>query len=593
MDHSTCFETIARRYAGGRERLFILHGNTRDLFPGLTGEERVALRTLPDALYAHLSSDLAQRASRIWMHYGVGHGTRFMNSEADGVARMMGILGAEINRFVAARKPVEFFGLLDEVCQGREKIGYGDGMRKVPIPLRVIVTEAQLTFPNAPTHFLQQEDRALLARLRRFAIEPAYDDTNTLLVLVTDSLTDLHPELREVAVTLELSRPNEETITAFLAETMARRNVVFADGADGRRTARLAVGLTRRQVETIAVECAAQAQPLTSAVLEQRRAELIRRDYGDLLEFIEPRWTLDDVGGHALAVAELRTLAAALARGDRDIPSGIIVGGQNGVGKTHLLTGFAGTAGVTVAVLKPFKSSGYGESEKAWGRIATALTSAGQIIVIVQEADAALGQRTGQNVHEVSKLVLVEQLKLMGDPAYRGKILWLLDTCRPDKLVPDVKRPGRAERMIPLFPETEPARIMEILRVQVALLTRNQGYEFADGFLPNFPDQLLKRFIGKTGAQIARALQRAKRLAREEETWPITSPNLHAVVRKDTLFDAEPRAYELQRLIAIAEAIETDNADLVPQHYLDPVKRDGIAGLQRTIEELRRVCDVN
>ena len=39
----------------------------------------------------------------------------------------------------------------------------------------------------------------------------------------------------------------------------------------------------------------------------------------------------------------------------------------------------------------------------------------------------------------------------MGDTRFRGKILWMLLTCRPDLLPIDLKRQGRAEVHIPLF----------------------------------------------------------------------------------------------------------------------------------------------
>jgi hypothetical protein len=43
----------------------------------------------------------------------------------------------------------------------------------------------------------------------------------------------------------------------------------------------------------------------------------------------------------------------------------------------------------------------------------------------------------------------------MGDTRYRGKILWMLLTARPDLLPIDIKRQGRAEVHIPLFYPTE------------------------------------------------------------------------------------------------------------------------------------------
>ena len=45
----------------------------------------------------------------------------------------------------------------------------------------------------------------------------------------------------------------------------------------------------------------------------------------------------------------------------------------------------------------------------------------------------------------------------MGDTRYRGKLIWMLLTSRPDLLPIDLKRQGRAEVHLPLFnPATRP-----------------------------------------------------------------------------------------------------------------------------------------
>lgn len=595
MNHRELIEAIERRFEGNRERLFIIHGNTGDLFPVTGADGTPQLHTLPDFLYLSLS-DARSRRDRIWMHYGVGSGIRWINAaEANAPNRVAKVLGADGELRTGAERPspAEFFRMVDHACTRRERKAKADGKGQEDgaiLPIRLVVTEAHTIFPDAAMHFLRPEDRALLVQLRRFASEPAYDSANTLIVLVTDALASVHRELRDVAVALEVSRPDEVAIGAFLTDALAR-HAVTVDPASASQLPRLTVGLSSRQVENVVVECRAARQPITAAFLAERRKELVSRDYGELLEFAEPAWTLDDVGGAREAVAEFRELADGIRRGDRDIPAGVIVGGQNGVGKTHVLKAFAGTAGLPVAILKPFKSSGYGDSERAWARIATALTSSGQIVVIVEEADAALGSRTGPNVHEVSKAILAQQLALMGDPRYRGKILWLLDTCRPDKLAPDVKRPGRCERMVPLFPATNTGEARAILTAQHGLLLRNDGYAFSPDFLPALSEGLLGKFVGRTGAQIARAIRRCRK--KFAGGAPITAAHLDQLLASGGAFKAEPEAYELQRLIAIAEAIETENDDLIPEFYRKEIETTyhGIGGVKERIETLRRRCD--
>ena len=53
----------------------------------------------------------------------------------------------------------------------------------------------------------------------------------------------------------------------------------------------------------------------------------------------------------------------------------------------------------------------------------------------------------------------------MGDTRYRGKLLWMLLTSRPDLLPIDLKRQGRAEVHLPLFSPPGEAEVAFMIRV--------------------------------------------------------------------------------------------------------------------------------
>src|SRR4029450_8064389 len=77
------------------------------------------------------------------------------------------------------------------------------------------------------------------------------------------------------------------------------------------------------------------------------------------------------------------------------------------------------------------------------------------VAVMVDEADAFLGNREASGDSGTSSRVFASIASFMGNTAYRGKIVWFLITCRPDLLPVDLKRQGRAEEHLALFyPET-------------------------------------------------------------------------------------------------------------------------------------------
>lgn len=591
-DPTRAVDAIFGRYRGGRDRLFILHGNVGDLFPFAGPSGVPDLLTLPDYLFGAFTSlsprsDTDASQEKIWMHYALPQPIRWVNTAADGATRAARLLEGSVRReqWMGAVKaplpPLDFFRLVvDGLSRRKEDSG---GL----VPLRIVATEAHLIVPDSQTVFMSPQDRELLVLLKRFAAEPAYDASDTLIVLITETLSAVHRELREVAATIEIPRPDEAEIGDYLDASLTRYHVEATTG-DRPRLRRLVTGLTRRQVETTVAECAALKEPLAIARLRERRQELVARDYGDLIEFFEPEWTLADVGGSAEAVAELMEIAEAFRRGDRDIPSGIVLAGQNGIGKTFLGKAFFGTAGITGASLKSLRDSLLGATERNWEKIAVGLRSQGQIGVIVDEADAQMGNRSGPNVHETSRTLFAAQMQLMGDPKYRGRIFWILMTCRPDKLAPDVKRPGRCERVIPLFPAAREEDAAAILKAQMALLARREGYRFDPAFAVGSVSAPL---IGKTGAQIEQVIRRAKKKFAKDD--PVSVAHLMSVLAAGKQFDAEPEAYELQRLLAIAEAVETENDDLIPEYYRKEVvdKYRGIEGVKTRIDLLRRRLD--
>ena len=46
--------------------------------------------------------------------------------------------------------------------------------------------------------------------------------------------------------------------------------------------------------------------------------------------------------------------------------------------------------------------------------------------------------------------------KEMSEPSNRGRIVWVLATSRPDLIEVDLKRPGRVDVKLPLFPTATP-----------------------------------------------------------------------------------------------------------------------------------------
>ena len=73
----------------------------------------------------------------------------------------------------------------------------------------------------------------------------------------------------------------------------------------------------------------------------------------------------------------------------------------------------------------------------------------------------------------------------MGDTQYRGRIIWMLLTARPDLLPIDLKRQGRAEVHIPLFYPTDEAEIRQMF----VILAKKLGSQLAVEDVPPIPQR--------------------------------------------------------------------------------------------------------
>src|SRR5262249_8740036 len=198
----------------------------------------------------------------------------------------------------------------------------------------------------------------------------------------------------------------------------------------------------------------------------QLKKSLIERECRGLVEVGEPGHPLDLVGGQGAAKERLRQDAGLIARGHLDAaPMGYLLCGPVGTGKSFLAECYAGSVGMPCVKLRNFRSKYVGETEGNLEQVLTVLRSLGPVVVLIDEADAALGTRQAEGDSGTSSRVFAMIASQMRDPRYPGRIVWLLLTSRPDLLPIDLKRQGRAEVHLPLFYPQDEAEVGEMFRV--------------------------------------------------------------------------------------------------------------------------------
>jgi SpoVK/Ycf46/Vps4 family AAA+-type ATPase len=338
--------------------------------------------------------------------------------------------------------------------------------------------------------------------------------------------------------------------------------------------ARRLTGISRVGARRMLALALKGGERITVQWLSRMKKETIERECQGLLEFIESDFTLDNVAGLDAVRTWLREDAELLRRGAfRALPMGYLIAGRIGTGKTFLVTCWAGELGIPCVVLKNFRDRWVGATETNLEKIFAVLRALGQVVVFVDEADQAAGKREGGDGDSgLSGRVYSMLAKEMSDTRNRGKIIWVFATSRPDLLEVDLKRQGRLDVHIPLFPPETAEERRALLRA----VAKKVEVPLGEGDLPELPEHLT---LG--GNEIEGVFVRGLR------TWELSVEprrplrDILVEVFRDVRPSAHTRKLEFMDLVAVKECTDIR---FLPARFRDLAPEE----IEQQIEALRR-----
>jgi SpoVK/Ycf46/Vps4 family AAA+-type ATPase len=310
------------------------------------------------------------------------------------------------------------------------------------------------------------------------------------------------------------------------------------------------------------------------------KKSMIERHCQGLVEFVEPPHSLDLIVGLPEAKARLRQDAEWIAQGRLETaPMGYLFCGSVGTGKTFLAECYAGSIGIPCVKLRNFRSKYVGETEGNLEQVLTVLRSLGPVVVMIDEADASLGDRRADGDSGTSGRVFSMIASQMGDTRYRGRIIWMLLTCRPDLLPIDLKRQGRCEVHIPLF---APQTADEITAMFLSMARKNK-VRLSAGAMPEVsPDRQL------SGADLESILLAARRKSLAEGSESVERTHLQSAL-DEFIPAAAGLEKEMQELAAVLEC--TERAFLPPKWRDLVAQPEERARLQERLVAIRQLIE--
>jgi AAA+ superfamily predicted ATPase len=564
---------LAELYFSGTTCLFLLHGNIHDLVRCPDGDSD-AYRSLPEFLAAQLFGSWD-----VVLHYDMARGLRpLAGSDGRRLQSMVQYLAAHGGEPSAwPRDPENLLLALDRLVERLLLEPETNRRKKVAI----LLDYAQYLVPAGDLGSLARGQGTNLVRLLNWAQNPYIKRFNIAFCLIADRLNEVNDRLVQsphvAAVEVPLPDPAER-------ERYARRAVNRPDsstdpaGLTPPQLAQVSNGLTLLNLQVLLAQGQRSGQGVDAGRFRLLKKAMIERQCRGLLEFVEPKHTLDLVVGQQAAKDRLKQDAALLSKGVLDAaPMGYLLCGPVGTGKTFLAECYAGSVGVPCVTLRNFRSKYVGETEGNLEQVLTVLRSLGPVVVIIDEADAALGSREAEGDSGTSSRVFSMIAAQMGDTRYRGRIVWMLLTSRPDLLPIDLKRQGRAEVHIPLFYPQDEAEVREMFRV----MAKKNKVPFPQDALPS-----IKAERHLSGSDIESIVIASRRRALAAGRDAVDKTDVEEAFR-NFIPSAQGLEKELQELAAVLECTEL--------HFLPPDWRskvsegDGRTRLQERLSSLRRL----
>ena len=546
-------EQLAKKYRSKTSNLYILHGNIRDFLPHERKEGEFTFTRVQDYI-----SDILFGKEKIIAYYDRSRGITFcephMEQKYLATAPNFAVSSDVDKSDFLSSDPEKSFPYLEKYFLSQISEEKRIKGRKV-----LIIDFAESIVPAGELTRLSDTNTFCVVTFSRWATDPIFSYGDISIILLTENLADISSRLTGSPWTVKINVPFPDTKIreSYLRSRENTGKLLLEPGLTPGKLALITSGLNLMNLNHLASESYENEKPISLESMRQQKKEIIENGAAGLLEFMETSYDLSHVSGHEFVKKRFKNAAKAIKMGKPDVlPMGYLIAGPVGTGKSFMVSAFAGEIGVPMVKFGNFRTKWQGETESNLERVLNLLVAMSPVGVMIDEADAFLGDRNQQGDSGTSNRVFAQIASFMGNTEYRGKIIWFLITCRPDLIPIDLKRQGRAEEHLALFyPETKNDReaLFNTLVRKLDLDIRN--FSIAD---------LFRKYDHEySGADLEAVLIRAKHKAAMDDRVFIKREDMEDAMN-DFIPSSNSHEIELQNLAAV---LECTSKEMIPSRY--------------------------
>ncbi|MDQ2086049.1 ATP-binding protein [Herbivorax sp. ANBcel31] len=532
------YDRFLNIYKAGISHEFILYFNIRDVVDNF--------RFIDRYIYEEF---IKQRNFSIVAFYDISKGLTFLEPEME---REFNKITSNAAEGLAYAMPSKLFHYIDVALKSTK--------------MALFIDHAEKMIPSGDVASMSTEERMALIWICEWSNSPKISSVGSTIFLKANNLAEINNEVLRSAYRVEpvfVELPTEQErvgyIQHLLKDESVKMDITINDFA------KLSSGLSKKAIKDIKLKSEAEDVPISFEFIKDKKHSVLKKEYGDVLEFIYPELGFDDIGGMERAKNYLlNNIVEPVRKGDlRRVPMGILLCGPSGTGKTLLVNALAKTSGFNCVKIDMSRILGQyvGESEKNFKKCLLGAQSQEPVIVFVDEIDTAF-RRGESGDNGVSRNIFNEFLQFTSNTNNRGKVIFIAATNRPDLLDAALKRAGRFDKKIPvLLPEeNERAEIFKIL-------IEKYGFETdVEDFFP-----FSKETLNYTGAEIETVIRKAYEIANEDN---IEKNMLTEDVLKKAINRCRPSTQQVEFMTMLAIK-ECDDKDLLPEKYKDVLDNRG------------------